>query len=438
MSAEREPGPLTSRREALRLLGAQMALIVAGCSKPPEEIVPYVRMPERLVPGVPLQFATALPLAGYGRGVLCTSIEGRPIKAEGNPLHPASLGATDVFAEAAVLSLYDPDRSQTVRQAGEISGWEAFAAALLPRLDALAAQVGEGLRLLTGRITSPTLLRQIGSLRQRYPKFIWHMHDPAGERGGPRRLDARLRPDAHLAAALRRRGCDRHARCRSTWSGPVADRECDGFAQRRRVRREGAAMSRLYAIEIAPTLTGANADHCLPRPLADIVALAIAMARAMGADLADPQLPAEEAHFAETVTRDLSAHPGRAMVLAGASMPADIQALCHWINERLGAPIDLIKAPGGSGPIAPFADLVRDLGRDQVDSLVIAGCNPAYDAPPEFGFAKAAAKAKFRVHLGLYVDETAALCDWHIPDSHRLRAGPISLPPTARRARCNP
>ena len=107
-----------SRRNALKLLAGQMALLVAGCSKPREEIVPYVRMPERLVPGVPLQFATTLDLGGYGRGVICTSIEGRPIKIEGNPLHPASLGATDAFAEAAIFSLYDPDRSQTVRQSG--------------------------------------------------------------------------------------------------------------------------------------------------------------------------------------------------------------------------------------------------------------------------------------------------------------------------------
>ena len=100
-----------SRRNALKLLAGQMALLVAGCSKPREEIVPYVRMPERLVPGVPLQFATTLDLGGYGRGVICTSIEGRPIKIEGNPLHPASLGATDAFAEATIFSLYDPDRS---------------------------------------------------------------------------------------------------------------------------------------------------------------------------------------------------------------------------------------------------------------------------------------------------------------------------------------
>lgn len=114
------------RREALQLLAANMALIAAGCSKPEEEIVPYVTMPERLVPGVPLQFATALPLGGYARGVLVTSHEGRPTKIEGNPRHPASLGSTDVFAEADIFNLYDPSRAQAPVQGTEIRAWEDF------------------------------------------------------------------------------------------------------------------------------------------------------------------------------------------------------------------------------------------------------------------------------------------------------------------------
>jgi hypothetical protein len=167
-----------SRRTALKLLAGQMTLLVAGCSPPREEIVPYVRMPARLIPGVPLQFATTLELGGYGRGVLCTSVEGRPIKIEGNPLHPASLGATDALAEAAVLSLYDPDRSQASRSAGQISNWPAFLDAVKPRLEALVATNGEGLRLLTGPVCSPTLSRQIGLLHRRFPALQWHVHDP--------------------------------------------------------------------------------------------------------------------------------------------------------------------------------------------------------------------------------------------------------------------
>src|SRR5438270_10826304 len=103
------------RRAALKMFAGGTALALVSCGKPDEEIVPYVEMPERVVPGVALRFATALPLAGYARGVLVTSVEGRPIKVEGNPRHPASLGSSDVFAEASILSLYDPDRSRAVR-----------------------------------------------------------------------------------------------------------------------------------------------------------------------------------------------------------------------------------------------------------------------------------------------------------------------------------
>ena len=147
--------PMLDRRAALKLFASGAALALASCGRPAEEVVPYVEMPERLVPGVPLRFATALPLAGYGRGVIVTSIEGRPIKIDGNPRHPASLGSTDVFAEASVLSLYDPDRSKAPRRGAEIPDWSAFEAALLARLEEERARQGAGLAIFTARVTSP-------------------------------------------------------------------------------------------------------------------------------------------------------------------------------------------------------------------------------------------------------------------------------------------
>src|SRR4051812_41586941 len=166
------PPAALDRRRALALAAAALGL--AGCGRGEDEIAPYVEMPERLVPGVPLRFASTLPLAGYGRGVVCTSREGRPIKVEGNPRHPASQGATDVFAEAAVLGLYDPDRSRTVRDAGgRIAAWDEFLGGLLHQLEDHAGDHGEGLRLLTGRVTSPTLLHQIDQIRARFPGARW-------------------------------------------------------------------------------------------------------------------------------------------------------------------------------------------------------------------------------------------------------------------------
>ena len=129
-----------SRRSALKLLSANVALIAAGCGRPPDNVLPYVHMPERLAGSVPLRFATILPLGAYGRGVIATSVEGRPIKISGNPDHAASRGATDVFAEAHVLSLYDPDRSQACRGGINVASWDQVMGALNTRLDRSARE----------------------------------------------------------------------------------------------------------------------------------------------------------------------------------------------------------------------------------------------------------------------------------------------------------
>lgn len=409
-----------SRREALRLLGAQIALAAAACSKPAEEIVPYVRMPERLVPGMPLRFATTLPLAGYGRGVICTSVEGRPIKIEGNPLHPASLGATDVFAEADVLALYDPDRSKVVRHAGEISNWEAFKSELRPMVEGLAARQGDGLRLLTGPVTSPTLLRQIGALRDRYPRFVWHMYDPLEDRaardGAVLAFGRALRGIAQLGA------CDIIVALDADPLGPGISQiaNAKGFAARRRVRKTSPTSSRLYVLESSSSLTGANADRRLALKPERIAMAAIGLARLMGAELPDPQLTGEAASLIQAIHRDLIAHAGRAVVLAGPTLPAEIHALTHWINAQNRAPIDFIEPPAAGHSPATLAELCRDLEAGRVEGLAILACNPAYDASPDLGLGAAVRRAKFRVHLGSYANETSSLCDWHIPQSHGL------------------
>src|SRR5215213_7488921 len=140
----------TSRRSFLKLMAASLALAgLSSCTRRPQEkIVPYVQQPEEIVPGKPLFFATAHLLGGYARGVLVESHEGRPTKIEGNPDHPASLGGTDVFMQASVLDLYDPDRSQTVNRAGEVSDWGAFINAIQPAMQTQRASGGAGLCIL--------------------------------------------------------------------------------------------------------------------------------------------------------------------------------------------------------------------------------------------------------------------------------------------------
>src|SRR5262249_48509631 len=165
-----------ARRAFLRLMGASLALAgVTGCTRqPPELIVPYVRQPEEIVPGRPLFYATAMPIGGVATGILVESHEGRPTKVEGNALHPSSVGATDVVAQAAILGLYDPDRSQTLTYLGEIRPWSAFLGAIRAALTAQQATKGAGIRLLTESVHSPTLAAQIRDLLTRFPSATWH------------------------------------------------------------------------------------------------------------------------------------------------------------------------------------------------------------------------------------------------------------------------
>ncbi len=417
------PPSALDRRAALKLFVSGAALALASCGRPAQEIVPYVDMPNGEVPGIPLRFATALPFAGYGRGVIVTSVEGRPIKINGNPRHPASLGRTDVFAEAAVLSLYDPDRSKAPYSAGRIQPWSAFQAALLPRIAEAKQRQGAGLALLTGRITSPTLLAQIEGLTRALPKAKWYRYEPVED-------------DAASAGALQAFGRPAVAlpRFADARVALMLDSDPLGFGPQQirlshdivaaRQPRQAAASLRLYVAEPAYTLIGALADHRLAlRP--DLIRnLAIEIARTLGAPLPAVQLPAESEQFVKAAAADLAARRGVALVQAGPRQSADVHALCHWINEQLHAPIDFMAPvdPISAGHGESLRALAEELQAGHFGTLIVAGCNPAYDTPGELGLAQHIASVPFSAHLGVYCDETAACCTWHLPLSHVLES----------------
>ncbi|MGH6740612.1 MAG: 4Fe-4S dicluster domain-containing protein, partial [Bradyrhizobium sp.] len=310
----------------MKLLAGGVALGLTSCGKPQEEIVPYVDMPEGLAAGDPRKFATALALGGYGRGVLATSIDGRPIKIEGNPRHPASLGATDVFAEAAILSLYDPDRSKAPRHGNDIASWDAFAGALNTQIEREQARQGAGLRIVSGRITSPTLLRQIADVRRRFPQARWYRYESVGDDtaregsriafGRPLTVKARL-ADTAVVVAL---DAD------PLGPGPQQIANAREFAQRR--RRGSKPFLRLYAVEPDWSLTGANADHRLALHSQSVSNVALHIAAALRGEKPQGALPQNAARFARAAAADLAANKGRALVLAGPRQPAAVHALC--------------------------------------------------------------------------------------------------------------
>jgi molybdopterin-containing oxidoreductase family iron-sulfur binding subunit len=419
------------RRRFLQLMGASLALAgAAGCTRPPQEkIVPYVRAPEEVVLGRPLYYATAVTRGGYTLGVLAETHEGRPTKIEGNPEHPASLGATDAWAQAAILSLYDPDRSQTVIGRGVIETWDHFLTLLAAERERLLARRGAGLRILTETVTSPTLAGQLRAVLEELPEAAWHQYDPAAadnSREGARLafgryVDCRYRFDqARVVLSL-------DADFLLGWPGSV--RYARELIDARRVASGEGTMNRLFVVESTPTITGATADHRRPLPASQIEAVARWIARSVGVAIAAAaQLPSGfPRDWLEAVIADLEANRGAGLVLAGPGQPPVVHALAHAINavlENLGSTVTLIE-PVEARPenqAQSLAQLVAAMNAGDVETLIILGGNPVYSTPGPLDFAAALGKVPLRVHLSEYYDETSFLCDWHIPAAHTLES----------------
>ncbi|HET7547955.1 MAG TPA: 4Fe-4S dicluster domain-containing protein [Usitatibacter sp.] len=404
------------RREFLKLAAAAAALAGAGCQGPVEEIVPHVH-PTSPPPGIPSYYASTMTLGGHGTGVLVESNMGRPTKVEGNPAHPASLGATDIYAQASVLQLWDPDRSRAVRRAGAIVPRGEFESQWHDALAALEAKHGEGLRILCGYSASPTLAAQRDAILERFPAARWHQWEPLHR---DRSLaGARLAFGRPLAPVYRFGEADVVVALDADFLGDVPGhlRYAREFIARRNPRRE-RPMCRLYAVEPCTTLTGAMADHRVPlAPGAVVRWLAQLDAALHGGGTAT--LP-----LVEAVARDLKAHHGRAVIVAGESLPPEAHALVHALNAELGAvgtSVVYIEPPAGAIDCTQsIRELAADLEAGRVTTLAMLGVNPAYDAPADLGFAKLLARAPLTLHHGLYEDETAALCAWHLPEAHYL------------------
>ncbi|HEY1770781.1 MAG TPA: TAT-variant-translocated molybdopterin oxidoreductase [Chthoniobacterales bacterium] len=390
------PNDQLSRRHFLGLLGATLALAgVTGCTRAPaDKIVPYVKQPENVVPGQPLYYATAMPLHGRGRGILVKTEMGRPIKIEGNPAHPDSLGATDAITQAAVLSLWDPDRSLAPYLHNRISSWPAFQAELLAVLQKMDADGGASTRILAEPDLSPTLARQRQALLAKYPRLRWHEWSPAGATASAPKPDYDL-GKADLIVAI---GSDFLSEL------PGSLRYTRQFAVRRRVLNGKANPNRLYVLESTPTLTGAMADERLPAAPDRIAAVL----HSLGA-MTTENLNAAEKQFAEKLRADLAQFTGSKIVIVGASEPPEVQTLAATLGARFPA-----------APPDQLTDLARNLQSGNVKQLFILGANPVYAAPFDLKFREAVAKATFAVHLALYRDETSACCRWHLPQAHFL------------------
>ncbi|HEY7096916.1 MAG TPA: TAT-variant-translocated molybdopterin oxidoreductase [Terriglobales bacterium] len=418
-----------SRRGFLRLMGASLALAgMTGCTKQPlEPIVPYVRQPEELIPGRPMFYATAFTLSGYASPLLVESHMFRPTKIEGNPEHAASLGAADIFAQASLLDLYDPDRSQTITNLGEVTTWGAFVNAIRGPLSTQKAVQGSGIRVLTQTISSPTLAEQLRAMLQFYPQAKWHVYEPVNRTAV--RAGARMAFGQPVETYYKLDAADVVVSLDADflYAGfPGFARYARDFAKR---RDPDGNMNRMYVVECAPTSTGAKADHRLPMRAVEVEEFARGLASALGVNAGSGTLPGDPQKFLEAVVQDLKSHRGASVLIPGEHQPPAVHVLAHAINEALGnvGRTVIYTDPVDANPVdqaASIKELVGDMRAGKVDLLVILGGNPAYDAPADLNFADAlkSTNIPLRVHLGMYQDETAELCQWHVHEAHFLEA----------------
>jgi MoCo/4Fe-4S cofactor protein with predicted Tat translocation signal len=419
------------RRSFLKLMSASMALAgVTACTvQPTELIVPYVRQPEEEIPGKPLFFATAMTLGGVATGVLVESHEGRPTKIEGNPDHPGGQGATDLFAQGTILTLYDPDRSQAVTQLGEIRPWSGVISAIRAGLSAQSPIKGAGLRILTETVNSPTLAAQLQQVLSQQPAAKWIQWEPMPRDNA--RAGARLAFGRYVEPVFDLTKADVIVSLDADFlssEGASNLRHMRQFASRRRVEDNADNLNRLYVVEANHSLTGARADNRLPIKSSHIEAVARALAAKVGVAGISGAAPAGTEAFVDAVAADLAAHRGRSAILVGDAQPPAVHAIAHAMNAALtnaGSTVTYLPTPESvaSEQHAALRELTADIEAGRVQMLVIIGeSNPAFSAPADLKFGEAMNKIALRVHSGMFFDETAARCQWHVPAAHFLEA----------------
>ncbi|MEO6588924.1 MAG: TAT-variant-translocated molybdopterin oxidoreductase, partial [Pyrinomonadaceae bacterium] len=418
-----------SRRNFMKVMGASLAFAgLSGCViQPAEKIVPYVSQPENLIPGKPLFYATAMSLGGIATGLFAKSFDGRPIKVEGNPEHPGSLGATDVFAQASILGMYDPDRSQEVRDRSASSNWQNFMKAARAALDENSKDGGAGIRFLTETVTSPTLVAQFKQIATELPNAKWIQYEPVNKDNAM--AGARLALGSPANTVYRFDQAEKILSLDADIFSGFNVRYIKDFNKGRRFGEDKKQINRLYAVETTMTLTGAKADHRLAVKPSQMIEIAKAIGGVLGVSGATGTgLSGEAAAWVNAMAQDLQASRGKSLVVVGDNQPAVVHALGHAINSALG---NVGQTVVYTEPLSPFAEklqieqlreLVTDIDAGRVRTLVILGGNPIYTTPIDAKLKGETIKEKVPlcIHIGQYYDETAQYSHWHIPQTHFL------------------
>jgi MoCo/4Fe-4S cofactor protein with predicted Tat translocation signal len=417
------------RRQFLKLIGASLLLGgLAGCGETrSDQALPYVNQPENTFPGVPRYYATAVLFEGYAQPVVATTYSGRPTKLDGNPGHLVTRGASDPFMQSAIFALYDPERSKIPTHQGDASTWAAFTRDLGSQRAKWRERNGEGLRVLTGAITSPTLIRQMQDLAQQFPRMRWHRFEPVGAaRQDEAMMSAFGRP---IIPHFRLDRCDVIVCLDHDLLGPGAHQvpHAMAWAQRRGEAAPGQGRGRLHVAESIPTLTGTVASTRLPCDASRLNVLAQAIgARFALAGWTMPALRPPEQTWLDHAVDEIQRHRGSSLLAVGPHLDPQWQTIAPIINERLGNAGNTVWYSEPIGPVTDEASslgaLTTDMAAGAVDTLIILDANPAYASSGEIGFVDLLARVPHRIHAGSHRDETAQLCSWHLPMSHPLES----------------
>ncbi len=412
------------RRQVLRLIAAALAIGgLAGCyaGEPSGHLIPAVRNPPDIVPGLPNHYATAHVLGGYALGTVVTHQMGRPIKVDGNPRHPSSLGATDAQAQAEVLGFYDPDRAMVITDPDGPVSRQTFLGALVGAQGAIAAAHGAGFRVLSGATSSPTLTRLRQRLLAAYPDAQWHVWEPVNRDNATRGTMLAYGKPVDVVPRLAEADVVLGLDSDLLSGAPGWVRAARDLASRRNPTRT-KAMSRLYAAEASPTLFGSIADHRFvagPRELHTAV-VALADTLLHGAPANAPGAPS----WVGPVVADLLAHRGRAFIHAGPGLPSESHALVLAMNEALGGrgtTYDLVD-PVLDQPDVLSGELIGSLTADmragRVSTLLMIDTNPAFTAPGTLAFTDALSRVKLSIALAKAPDETTRIATWAVPMTH--------------------
>ncbi|HEY2509881.1 MAG TPA: TAT-variant-translocated molybdopterin oxidoreductase [Polyangiaceae bacterium] len=430
-------GPVGRRGFVLGGLGAAM-LAVEGCARRPvENILPYSKAPEYMLPGLPVHYATVRQSRGDAIGLVVENHEGRPTKIEGNPEHPSSFGGTDAITQASILDLYDPDRSTGPRKGAEAAKWEEFEGLLKAKLAAFAADGGAKLRILAQPTNSPSLVRLRGLFQAKFPQakvYTWSPVNESNAREGARLAfgqvvnticDYRV---AHVVLSL-------DSDFLQTEPGMI--RATKFFSRGRKLRSAHDQLNRLYVVEPSYTTTGANADHRLRLPATQVEGYVRALAKELstrpGVDLQAvaqafanaPALEGVPAKWIKVVADELIAARGRGVIVAGTRQPPRVHALVHALNGALGNAAVTVNyfttADATEGEqLSDLKALVGEMDAGKVETLLMLGGNPVFDAPADLKFAEKLAKVPTSIHLAHNVDETSKKAAWHLPRAHEL------------------